>query len=449
MNTKWKAIYQSPSRVLVLSFLLVIILGTVLLYMPAAGAGGQSMGFIDALFTATSAVCVTGLTVVDTGTWLSRLGQTILICLVQIGGLGLMTMSTLIFLLLGKKITLRERLLIKEALNQHDLQGVVKLTRHILLITFLIEAAGAIMLSFRFVPMFGWGTGIYYSIFHSVSAFCNAGFDLMGHHSGLTGFAGDIAVNLIILGLIVLGGLGFTVIMDLYRNGLKIRKWSLNTRIVIVTTIALALSGAVFFILAEHNNPETMGHLSLGEKGLAALFLSAGSKTAGMNTVGISGLANASKFVMILLMFIGASPSSMGGGIKTTTFSVILLMVWSVIKGQDDIVVHKKCIPVSTAMRALAIAMISLLALAVVTTVLSMVEQAPFLDIMFQSASALGTTGLAVMDIAGMSDISKLILVLSMFMGRVGPLSLTLAIARKQSLAVNNIRYPEERIMVG
>ncbi|HHY82397.1 MAG TPA: Trk family potassium uptake protein [Clostridiales bacterium] len=440
---------MSPARVLALSFLLTIILGTALLLLPAASVQGQSMGFMDALFTATSAVCVTGLVVVDTGTQLSLLGQLVILFLVQTGGLGIMTMSTLVFMLLGKRITLRERLLIMEALNLHNLQGVVRLTRRILLITFLIEAAGAFLLALRFIPVFGWGTGIYFSIFHSISAFCNAGFDLMGHYSSLTGFTGDVIINFIILGLIVLGSLGFTVIMDLGRHGFHIRKWTLHTKIVVFATAALALSGSIFFFLVEYNNPDTMGHLSLGNKILASLFLSAGSKTAGMNTISIGVLTNASKFLMMLLMFIGGSPSSMGGGIKTTTFSVILLMVWSVIKGKEDIVVFKKCIPISIALRALAIALISLLALSVVISVLSLLESAPFMDIMFQAASALGTVGLSVMDIAGMLNISKMILVLSMFMGRVGPLSLTLAFAKKQSLSSNSIHYPEERIMVG
>lgn len=446
---KRSAIYISPVRVLALSFLLIILVGTVLLSLPAASADGRSMGLTDALFTATSAVCVTGLVVVDTGTQLTLFGQVTLICLIQIGALGLMTMSTLIFFLLGKKITLRERLIMQEALNQYKLEGVVRLTKYILVVTFLIEGAGALLLAVRFIPSFGWGTGIYYSVFHSISAFCNAGFDLMGYYSGLTEFTGDYIINLVIMGLITLGGLGFTVILDLNSHGFHPRKWSLHTRIVIIVSLVLIFGGALFFLLVECNNPDTMAQLSFDQKVLAAFFQSVSSRTAGMNTINLAGLTSASKFMTILLMFIGASPASTGGGIKTTTFSLILLMAWSVVKGRRDIVVFRKCIPHSVALRALAIALFSLLALIVVTMALSLLEFVPFIDILFQTASALGTVGLASMDTGGMQDISKIILSLTMFMGRVGPLSLTLAFARRQSRSVNDIRYPEERILVG
>jgi trk system potassium uptake protein TrkH len=446
---KRSAIYISPVRVLALSFLLIILVGTVLLSLPAASADGRSMGLTDALFTATSAVCVTGLVVVDTGTQLTLFGQVTLICLIQIGALGLMTMSTLIFFLLGKKITLRERLIMQEALNQYKLEGVVRLTKYILVVTFLIEGAGALLLAVRFIPLFGWGTGIYYSVFHSISAFCNAGFDLMGYYSGLTEFTGDYIINLVIMGLITLGGLGFTVILDLNSYGFHPRKWSLHTRIVIIMSLVLIFGGALFFLLVECNNSDTMARLSFDQKVLAAFFQSVSSRTAGMNTINLAGLTSASKFMTILLMFIGASPASTGGGIKTTTFSLILLMAWSVVKGRRDIVVFRKCIPHSVALRALAIALFSLLALIVVTMALSLMEFVPFIDILFQTASALGTVGLASMDTGGMQDISKIILSLTMFMGRVGPLSLTLAFARRQSRSVNDIRYPEERILVG
>lgn len=446
---KRRAIYITPTRVFVFSFLLIILAGTLLLLLPAASVEGKSMGLFDALFTSTSAVCIIGLEAVDTGAQLTLFGQIVLISLVQVGALGLMTMSTLIFLLLGKKITLRERLIMQETLNQFNLEGIVRLTKYILLVTFIIEGAGALLLSIRFIPLFGWKTGIYYSIFHSISAFCNAGFALTGNYTNMTAFIGDYIVNLVIMGLVILGGLGFTVILDLNHNGFRPAKWTLHTKIVIATSLILILAGAMFFLLVEYNNSDTMALLPFGEKVLASFFQSVSSRTVGMNTIDIAGLTSASKFMAMLLMFIGASSTSMGGGIKTTTFSLIIFMVWSVVKGQEDIVIFRKRIPNSIALRALAIALTSFLMLIIITMILSLLEFVPFIDILFQATSVLSTVGWTVMDTIGMKDISKVILLVTMFIGRVGPLSLTLAFARRQARAASDIRYPEERIMVG
>lgn len=441
--------YISPTEFMVLSFLFVILVGTVLLLTPAVSVNGESMGFLNALFTATSAVCVTGLVVLDTGAQLTLFGQITVISLVQVGGLGLMTMSTLVFLLLGKRITLRERLIMQEALNQFNLEGVVRLTRNVLLVTFIIESIGALLLAIRFIPLYGWSKGVYFSIFHSISAFCNAGFDLMGHYSSLMEFTGDFIVNIAIMGLIVSGGLGFSVILDLYHHRLHFWKWSLQTKIVVTVSSALILAGALFVFIVEFNNPETLGLRPIYEKALAAFFQSVTARTAGFKTVSLSGLTSAAKFLMIILMFIGASPASTGGGIKTTTFSLILLTACSVIRGQEDLTAFRRRIPRSLAARALAISLISLLALVGLTMALSLLEFVPFLDIMFSAAAALTTVGMTSVDIGGMQDVSKILLVLTMFMGRVGPLTLTLAFARRQSQTGNGIHYPEERIMVG
>jgi trk system potassium uptake protein TrkH len=440
---------MSPTQFLAASFFLAIIIGTILLVSPSATVNGESLGLIDAFFTATSAVCVTGLMVVDTGTQLSLFGQIVIMCLVQAGGLGFMTMSVLVFLLMGKRITLKERLIMQEALNHFSMEGIVRLTKYVLTTTFIIESIGALILAFRFIPLFGWAAGIYYSIFHSISAFCNAGFDLIGHHSSLIDFSGDIFMNLTVMGLVIVGGLGFTVILDLNRHRLRYRKWSLQTKIVLAVTAFLTLAGFLFFFVVEFNNPDTLGHRPLGEKILAALFHSINTRTAGFNTVDIAGFTNASKFMMILLMFVGASPSSTGGGIKTTTFSLVMLMAITVIKGQNEITAFGRRISHATAARALTIVLISLLMLIGVTMILSLIEFVPFLDIMLQTASALSTAGFVSMDIAGLKNTSKLIIALTMFMGRVGPLTLTMAFARRQSKGKNLIRYPEERIMVG
>ena len=449
LATRMKPIKLSPTQLLVTGFAVIIFIGTILLNLPISTSDGQSIGIVNALFTATSAVCVTGLVVVDTGTRLSFFGQVVVISLIQAGGLGFMTMATMIFLLMGKRITLRERLVIQEALNQFTLEGVVRLTRNILIVTLLIEGAGASLLAIRFIPLYGWRTGLYYSVFHSISAFCNAGFDLMGNYISLTGFTGDILFNFTIMGLIIAGGLGFSVILDIYSHPKHFRRWSLHSKLVVLMSGALILLGFLFILAVEFNNPNTLGLRSLQEKLLGALFQSVTTRTAGFNSIDIAGLTNASKFMMIILMFIGASPASTGGGIKTTTFSMILLMAYSMIKGREDNVIFGRHIPHTIAIRALTITLISLTTLIVITMVLSLVEFVPFLDIMFQTASALGTVGLAGMDTGGMQDISKILLSLTMFMGRVGPLTLTMAFASRQSQNKNTIKYPEERIMVG
>jgi trk system potassium uptake protein TrkH len=437
-----------PTQVLVLGFASMIIMGALLLTLPVASSTGESIGFLNALFEATSAVCVTGLVVVDTGDDLSLFGQLVIITLIQMGGLGFMTMATMVFLLLGKRITLRERLVIQEALNEFKLQGVVRLTRNIIGITFLIEGIGALILALRFVPMYGWGKGLYFSVFHAISAFCNAGFDLMGGYRSFTDFTDDFIVNFTIMGLIVCGGLGFSVLLDIYRNR-HFRKWSLHTKLVVCVTAALITMGALFFFIVEFNNPATLGSQNWRGKILGALFQSVTPRTAGFNTIDQASLTNASKFMTIILMFIGASPAGTGGGIKTTTASVILLAVLSVIKGRRDVEVFGRRISYAIVNRALAIAVISFILLVSVSMVLSLLEPYPLVDVLFETASALGTVGLATFNNSDLSDISKIFIIMTMFAGRVGPLTLTLAFAKRMASDTGNVKYPEGKVMVG
>jgi trk system potassium uptake protein TrkH len=437
-----------PTQVLVLGFASMIIMGALLLTLPVASSTGESIGFLNALFEATSAVCVTGLVVVDTGDDLSLFGQLVIITLIQMGGLGFMTMATMVFLLLGKRITLRERLVIQEALNEFKLQGVVRLTRNIIGITFLIEGIGALILALRFVPMYGWGKGLYFSVFHAISAFCNAGFDLMGGYRSFTDFTDDFIVNFTIMGLIVCGGLGFSVLLDIYRNR-HFRKWSLHTKLVVCVTAALITMGALFFFIVEFNNPATLGSQNWRGKILGALFQSVTSRTAGFSTIDQASLTNASKFMTIILMFIGASPAGTGGGIKTTTASVILLAVLSVIKGRRDVEVFGRRISYAIVNRALAIAVISFILLVSVSMVLSLLEPYPLVDVLFETASALGTVGLATFNNSDLSDISKIFIIMTMFAGRVGPLTLTLAFAKRMASDTGNVKYPEGKVMVG
>lgn len=435
----------SPTQILALGFMVIILVGALLLSLPISTSKRTSMGLINALFQATSAVCVTGLTVVNTARDLSLFGQLITIILVQIGGLGFMTMATMIFLVAGKRITLRERLIMQEALNYFSIQGVVRLTKNILATTFILEGIGAVFLAFRFIPMFGWIKGIYFSIFHSVSAFCNAGFDLMGN--SLLDFPGDILINFTIMSLIILGGLGFTVMGDVFHHKFQFRKWSLHSKLVVLSTIILLLSGFLFFFIMEYNN--VLANFSFKDKLIASMFHSVTVRTAGFYSIPLEEITEASKFFTIILMFIGASPASTGGGIKTVTAMVIILTVKSVIEGKDDIEVFRRRIPYAIANRALAITVISLGVLIFVTIIFSIMEPYPFIDLLFQTSSALGTVGVASFDNSKLSNISKLLTILCMYTGRAGPLTLTLALAKRQSSNKNLIHYPEDRIMVG
>lgn len=300
----------------------LILAGAVLLMTPLALQPGKSLNYIDALFTATSAVCVTGLVVVDTGTHYSVFGQMVILCLIPVGGLGVMTVTTLLAVAAGKRINLRERLLIQEATNQLDLAGVVKLTLLIIKTTLAVEFIGGVMLAFRWYQDYG-SQGIYFGFWHAVSAFCNAGFDLFGDFRSLTGYVGDITVNAVICSLIIIGGIGFPVIADVW-NYRRTRRLSLHSKIVLMTSIVLIIGGAGVVLLAEYANQATLGQLPPGVMVMASLFKAVTARTAGYNTIDTGALREGTLLFILLLMFIGASPSSTGGGIKTTTFTVLL-----------------------------------------------------------------------------------------------------------------------------
>ncbi|WP_279230926.1 TrkH family potassium uptake protein [Natranaerovirga pectinivora] len=449
----------SPAQILVLGFLFVIFLGGFLLNLPIASRDGDSVGFINAIFTATSAVCVTGLVVVNTLAHWTLFGQIVILVLIQIGGLGFMTMTTAIFILIGRKITLKERLIIQEALNEYTLSGMVRLIRKILLGTFIIEGMGAILLSIRFVPMYGLSRGIFMSIFHSVSAFCNAGFDIIGGNS-LTPFAGDLLVNVIIILLIVLGGLGFTVWWDIIRVGKEkvaknhsfkrfFQKLTLHTKLVLVISSFLIMLGFVFFFLVEFNNPNTLGQMSLPNKILAALFQGVTPRTAGFNTFDLSLMNDASKFMTIILMFIGGSPAGTAGGVKTVTIGVIVLSVLSVIKGKERTEVFNRTIPRDVLRRALAVIVISLGVVISVTMLLSLSETGDFMDIFFESTSAFATVGLSLGFTSTLTYFGRIIIAITMFIGRLGPVTMALAFSLRSNKNKGQVKKPEERVMVG
>ena len=322
---------------MVLGFAFVILMGALLLTLPISSANGVSVGFFDALFTSTSCVCVTGLVVVDTGTAFSTFGHVVIILLIQIGGLGFMSVAMLYFMVLGKRVTLGTRLVIQESLNEDRIGGLVRMMRWVIFSALSIEAIGAILLSTRFIPIYGFGKGLWYGVFHSISAFCNAGFDLIGGYRNLMPFQYDPVVNLTICSLIIIGGLGFAVLQDVKQNGGNFKKLRLHSKLVIVFTAILLGGGTLIVLLVEWSNPATLGPMNFFQKLQAAFFQSVTLRTAGFNTIDQASLLPATKMISVILMFIGASPASTGGGVKTSTMAVLCLNVRMVARGRTEI----------------------------------------------------------------------------------------------------------------
>ena len=443
--------FQHAESILALGFLAVILLGTVLLALPAASRSGKGIGLFDSLFTATSAVCVTGLVAVDTGTTFSVFGQIVLLVLIQVGGLGFMVFATMIMVALGRKISIRGRMLIRESMNGASLSDLGRLTWLYLLLSIAIETVGTVFLSIRLVPLLGWKHGIWMALFHSVSAFCNAGFDLFGNYASLTAFSGDPLVLLTVAVLIILGGLGFAVILETLRNRQGFRSLTLHTRIVLLTTLGLVLTGTVFYWLAERSNAETMAGFGEGEKILNAFFQSVTMRTAGFNSFDLSRFRDGSKLFSSVLMMIGASPASTGGGIKTTTFAALVLLMLSVVRGENEVNVARRRLSTDIARRALAVAVLFLTTLVTGTLIISFIENGrfPLADILFEASSAMGTVGVSAIGTPNLHPASRAVLLPMMFLGRVGPLTLAFAVAKRQGRIKTLSKHPEERIMIG
>ena len=442
-----KRINLSPPQIIVGGFALVIFIGTILLNLPISSTRGESIGFVDALFTATSAVCVTGLVVVDTGTYWTTFGKTIILLLIQIGGLGFMTLATLGALIIGKKISLKERLLIQESLNQNKLSGIVNFTRQIIFTTFFIESIGAFFLAIVFVPEFGFLKGIGYSIFHSISAFCNAGFDIIGGGRSLTPYVNNTLINLTIMSLTILGGLGFTVISDIATKR-KFKRLSLHSKIVLFVSAILILVPFILFFFMEYSNEGTIKELSLKGKLLASLFQAVTPRTAGFNTIDLAGMQNSSKLLTTVLMFIGGSPASTAGGIKISTLAVLILAVRTLITGKDDVYAFKRKISYSSVNKALAVLFVGLSVIISGTMILSLTEPSKeFLYVLFETVSAFGTVGLSLGITGELSVFGRLVVILIMFTGRVGALTILLALATKEKKVL--YKFPEDKVIVG
>lgn len=443
----WKL---TPPQVLVLGFALIILLGACLLMLPISNVTGEPLPFIDAWFTATSATCVTGLIVVDTGTTFTVFGQVVILLLIQIGGLGFMTMATLFAFALKKKISLKERLILQEAWNQGSMEGIVRLIRKVVLFAVCIEGVAVILFSVRWAFDFPLGQAIYFGIFHAVSLFNNAGFDVFGSVSGpftsLTRYVGDPFINVVAILLIIIGGIGFIVLSDIveYRHT---RKLCLHTKIVLTMTGLLIVLGTMVIFIFEFTNSSTFGQLSGGDKFWAALFQSVSVRTAGMNTINIADMRQASQFFMIILMFIGASPGSTGGGIKTTTFAILVGAVLAMIWGKEDIVIYRYRLGKDRIFKAVTLTLLALFLLIIITMILSTTENHDFLTVLFEATSAFGTVGLTMGLTTDLSNFSKVLLCVTMFAGRLGPLTLAYALGPKNEREL--YRHPEGKITIG
>lgn len=443
----WKRKKWDPPKVLVIGFALIILLGSIFLSLPIATKNGQGLSWIDALFTATSATCVTGLVVVDTGNTFTLFGQGVILTLIEIGGLGFMTFATFFAVLLGKRISFQDRLLLQEALNKGSVEGIVRLVKRILIFTIVIQTIGGFLLAIRFALDLPLDRAIYFGIFHSISNFNNAGFDIIGDFQGFTGYVGDPYVSLILITLIFLGGIGFIVLNELYEYR-QTKRFSLHSKLVLTISLILITVGTILIFLFEYSNPKTLQPLSGVDKVISSLYQAVAPRTAGSNTLNIPDLTQSTLFLIIFLMFIGGSPGSTAGGIKTSTFTVLLGAVWSQIKGKEDVAFYKRRIPYDLIYRSLTIASCGLAIVIFVTMLLTITESGnDFLMILFEATSAFGTVGLSMGLTLTLSTAGKVIIIFTMFAGRVGILTIAFAIARNRKS--DPFRYPEGKVMIG
>lgn len=447
-----QVLHDYRTQAVVFIFILIILVGGFLLSLPGSVRSGKSTSFIDSIFTATSAVCVTGLTVVDTYSHWSTFGQVVILILIQIGGLGFMSIATLLFLFLRKTISLNQRLLIQESLSYDVMEGIIDFVKRIILVSLVTELIGASLLSIRFIPEYGWSGGIYKSIFHSVSAFCNAGFDIMGTDGGmisLYSYRDDWLVCGTIMGLIVWGGLGFMVWGDLLKFHSH-KRWKLHTKVVIITSFVLIISGTVMFYIFEYSNNLTVGNLSWWQKILPALFQSVTTRTAGFATINQGDLTDASFVLSMLFMFVGGSPGSTAGGIKTTTFCIIILAISKMISGERDLNVFGRRIHTSDIVRSFIVASIACFIILFGIVFICLGDRADLKYVVYEIVSAFGTVGLSVGVTPYLSVFGKSILIFTMFVGRVGVLAFALTLlAKSNSRKKESFRYPVEHIIIG
>lgn len=447
----------STTRMIAFGFLAGILLGTLLLSLPIATKAGIVTPLEDSFFTATTSICVTGLTTVTTAEHWSFFGQLVILLLIQFGGLGVVTFTTTIFLLLGKRVKLSDRLVIQNAYNIDTLSGLVKLTKKIIKFSLLVEGIGAFCYLFQFIPEFGFIDGIWYSIFHSISAFCNAGIDLIGD-SSFVPYRDNVWMNLVTMGLIVLGGIGFPVWWDVLhlakqtvKKEIKVRSFfrrlTLHTKIVITFTAGMIILGAVLTFILEYNNPATIGELTLGQKIMSSVFQSVTTRTAGFAMIPQQNFKDATSIVYLIWMFIGGSPSGTAGGVKTATVAVILLSTISIVRGKKDIEIFQRRISDQYLKKGLAVVMVSFLVLIVTTISLTAIQNSSFLDTLYETTSAIGTVGLSRNMTGSLMTAGKIIVMITMYLGRIGPITMALAINASKHQGEKSL--PEGKILVG
>lgn len=444
------------TQVIALGFLGVIFIGTLFLMLPCMNRSGVWTPFTDALFMSTTSVCVTGLTLVNIFEYWNIFGQVVILLLIQIGGIGVVAMTILLLMIFKKKVTLKERMLIQESYSANSMAGLVDLTRKILIGIGFVELAGALFYAIQFVPEFGFLRGSWISLFMSVSAFCNAGMEVIGGDS-LAAYVGNPLINGVTMSLIVIGGIGFYVWWDVIyvirkwrKTGVKNCFWKLklHTKIVLTMTVVLILTGAMSVFFLEYNNPATLGSLTFFEKIQASFFQSVTTRTAGFFTVDQAGLRESTALISSIFMFIGGSPAGTAGGVKTMTIAMMLAVTMSIIQGEKDTVVYRRTIPKETVRRALAVFIISIVSLIGMIVMMSIIQPAPLVDILYEVTSALATVGLS-RNLTGSLNLGgKLIIILCMYIGRIGPISMVIAF-RMRGKGKDKLNYVEEDIIVG
>ena len=449
-----KKLLLSTTQMIMLSFLAVILLGSLLLTLPISSASGEAVPYLDALFTATTATCVTGLVTLPTVTTWSVFGQVVILILIQVGGLGVITIMSALMILLHKRMGINDRLLIQDAFNLNSLSGIVRFVKRVLTGTFLIEGIGALLYMTVFVPEYG-PRGIWISVFTSISAFCNAGIDIIAENS-LCDYALNPVINTVTSLLIILGGIGYVVWWDLIGVGKtlpgkkykRFRNLSLHSKIAISTTLILIFGGGILIFLFEYHNPLTIGNLSVFDKIQVSLFQSVTTRTAGFATIQQQDMTNASSVLCLLLMLIGGSPVGTAGGIKTVTIAVLLVSAWATIQNKQDVSLFNRNISKQAVNKAVAVAMMSFSILFISTILLSAVSDADTLDVLFETVSATATVGLTRNLTPYLNAAGKIIIIGTMYLGRVGPISLALALNSGKK-HYNIIKNPTEEISVG
>lgn len=437
-------------RIIALGYLLVIMAGTLLLLLPAATRTGEKTDILTALFTATTATCVTGLVVVDTGTHWTAVGHMIILLMIQVGGLGFMTMGMLLAMFLKRKVTLRTRGLLQESMNGLQMGGIIRLVRMVLRGTAIIELAGAVLLAIRFIPVFGIGKGIFYGVFHSVSAFCNAGIDLMGGYSGqyssFVSFYGDILINAVLMALIIIGGIGFFVWDDVKKKKFRFKKYTLHTKMTLFMTAILLIGGTIIYWIFERDN--LLAGMNMKDQFLASAFSSVTARTAGFNTIDTGALTNASKLFTMVLMFIGGSPGSTAGGVKTVTIMVLLAYVWSNLRASKGVnIFHRRMDDDAIRKASNVVVISSFMAVAAAVLICYMQPYLPVEDVLFEIFSAIGTVGMSAGLTRELSTASRIVIILLMYCGRIGSMSFALSFTERKKVAP--VQLPVEKIMIG